>query len=194
LKLGIYGGTFNPVHMGHLINAEIIRNDFTLDKILFVPSKHPVHKELSYRTSAEDRYEMLKLSIDGMDGLEISRIELDSVGDSYTIYTVEKLLESFPLDSIHLIIGMDSFNEIRTWREYEKLLKKVYIIVMNRPGFERDQHVLPEGSYRIEFADNPMIGISSSLIRERVRSGKSIRFMTPAPVVKYIKDKGLYSN
>jgi nicotinate-nucleotide adenylyltransferase len=194
VKLGIYGGTFNPVHMGHLINAEIIRNDFMLDKILFVPSKYPVHKELSDRTSAENRYDMLKMSIDGMDGLEISRIELDSDGDSYTIYTVEKLLESFPGDGIHLIIGMDSFNEIRTWREYEKLLKMVSVIVMNRPGFERNHLSLPEASNQIEFADNPMIGISSSLMRERVRNGKSIRFMTPAPVMKYIKDKGLYSN
>jgi nicotinate-nucleotide adenylyltransferase len=191
LKLGIFGGTFNPIHNGHLINVEIIRSDFNLDKIILVPAKVPVHKSLAGDVPAEERYAMAALSVAGAREYEVSRIEIDRNEPSYTITTVHELQGLYPDSELHLIIGMDSLNELCIWREPDHLLEHVSLIVMKRPGETCDPK-LDLSRYKVGFAENPLIDISSTLIRERLRAGKSIRFLVPDAIVDYIQKKGLY--
>jgi len=192
LKLGIFGGTFNPVHVGHLINAELIRNEFELDKIIFVPSRLPVHKELDGGISPEDRCNMLSLAIEGNSFMEVSRIEIDRDTPSYMILTLDDLQDKYTGSDFYLIIGSDSYNEIETWKDYRKIFRKTDIIVMKRPGeMIRNKKIL-FASKRIHIAENPLIQISSTEIRQRIRNNNSIRYMVPDAVCHYIKEKGLY--
>ncbi len=194
LRLGIFGGTFNPIHYGHLINVEMIRSDFNLDKIIFVPAKEPVHKRLEGNVSAEDRYAMTVLAVHGEKEFEVSRIEIDRTGPSYTFATVNEIRSAHPEDSIYLIIGMDALNEISKWKEPDQL-KSVTIIAMKRPG-----EIIPaaggegNGAWRVLYAVNPLIDISSTIVRERLRNKKSVRFLLPDPVIEYIYKAGLYQN
>jgi nicotinate-nucleotide adenylyltransferase len=193
LKLGIFGGTFNPIHNGHLINVEIIRSDFKLDRIILVPAKIPVHKSLAGDVPAEERYAMTLLAVAGSREYEVSRIEIDRNEPSYTITTVHELQGLYPDSELHLIIGMDSLNELCLWREPDHLLEHVSLIVMKRPGQKCDSR-LDLGKYDVRFADNPLIDISSTMIRERLHAGKSIRFLVPDSVIDYIQKKGLYGH
>jgi nicotinate-nucleotide adenylyltransferase len=192
LKLGIFGGTFNPIHNGHLINAEIIRSEYHLDRILLVPSKIPVHKDLAGNVSAEERYTMTLLAVQDVKEFEVSKIEIDREGPSYTIDTLRELRLIYPDDSFYLILGMDSLYEIGKWKETELLLGSVPVIVMKRPGMEKI-HVMDFDTCDIMYADNPMIEISSSCVRERLRNKRSVRFLIPDQVIEYINKKGLYS-
>lgn len=187
-KLGIFGGTFNPVHYGHLINAERIRESCSLDKILFVPSKVPVHKDLAGAVAPEHRCKMVELAVAGNPGLGVSDIEIRREGPSYTIYTVREMMAAFPGADIHLIIGDDSYSEIETWKDYRDLLGLVTLVVMRRNGADRID--LP--GRRPVFADNPVIDISSTEIRGRIRQGLSVRYLLPEEVRRYIIESGLY--
>ncbi len=193
MKLGIFGGTFNPIHYGHLINAEIIRSDFHLDRIILMPAKYPVHKSLAGEVPAEDRYAMAVLAVADARQFEVSRIEIDRKEPSYTITTVHDLQGRYPGSELNLIVGMDSLNTIDTWRETDHLMKHVSLIVMRRPGEQgpRDPDL---GGWRVRYAENPLIDISSTVIRERLGAGKSVRFLLPGAVIDYIARKGLYRN
>ncbi|MFC1669993.1 nicotinate-nucleotide adenylyltransferase [Spirochaetota bacterium] len=194
MKIGLLGGTFNPIHFGHLINAEVIRSAFSLDKIIFIPSKSPVHKELAGNVSAEDRFNMVKLSIQGNEGFRISSIEIDRDSPSYTIITLKELKKTYPHSSLFLIIGDHYFNEIDKWKDSEEIMQLVQIIVMRR-SVEKiipDELIIAKSNAII--AENPVIEISSTSIRERIKSGKSIRYQVPPVVIDYIREKGLYKN
>lgn len=193
MKLGIFGGTFNPIHYGHLINAEIIRSDFGLDRVVLVPARYPVHKRLDGETPAEERYAMAVIAAAGAVEFEVSRIEIDRKEPSYTITTVHELLGLYPGSELNLIIGTDSLNTIGTWREPEHLMEHVTLIVMRRPGEAATPAPLT-GGFRVRYAENPLIDISSTCIRERLRAGRSVRFMLPDAVIEYIKKKGLYGH
>jgi nicotinate-nucleotide adenylyltransferase len=193
VKLGIFGGTFNPIHYGHLINAEIIRSDFNLDRIILVPARQPVHKSLDGNVPAEERYAMAALAAGGAKEIEVSRIEIDRKEPSYTITTVHALLDLYPGSELYLIIGMDSLAELDRWRESGHLLEHVSVIVMKRPGPGATPEVAP-ASGRIYYAENPLIDISSTMIRERIRAGKSVRYLMPDAVIDYIARKGLYQH
>jgi nicotinate-nucleotide adenylyltransferase len=193
LKLGIFGGTFNPIHYGHLVNAEIIRSDFNLDRIILVPARYPVHKSLAGEVPAEERYAMTALAVGGAPEYEVSRIEIDRKEPSFTITTIHALQKQYPGSELNLIVGMDSLNTIDTWRETEHLLNHVSLIVMRRPG-EMPAPDVDLGGCSVRYAENPLIDISSTLIRERLRAGKSARFLTPDAVIDYIARKGLYRN
>ncbi len=192
MKVGIFGGTFNPVHYGHLINATLVKDGFSLDIVYLVPAKSPVHKEIRGQVTAEDRYEMTRLALEKRHGFEASRIEIDRTSDSYMVYTVRDMRKKHPDDEIFLIIGSDSYDELGTWRQYEELVSETSVIVMNRTGSKRG----PESGTvpgKIHFAENPIIEISSSGIRKRIREGRSVSFMLPDPVIEYIYDKGIYT-
>ncbi|MBN1496851.1 MAG: nicotinate (nicotinamide) nucleotide adenylyltransferase [Spirochaetes bacterium] len=191
MKLGIFGGTFNPIHYGHLINAEIIRSDFGLDRVILVPAKYPVHKRLDGETPAEERFAMAVVAVAGAPEFEVSRIEIDREGPSYTITTVHELLGLYPGSELNLIIGTDSLNTIGAWREPDRLREHVALIVMRRPDGEISPHPDTRG-FRVNYAENPLVDISSTCIRERLRAGKSVRFLLPDAVIDYIKKKGLY--
>ena len=194
MKIGIYGGTFNPIHYGHLININLVKDEFNLDKILLIPSCIPVHKNISKNISTVDRLEMTKLAVQDKAGLEVSTIEIDREEPSYTIDTIAELNEIYPYDGIILIMGADSFNELHTWKEYQKLLNEVSIIVMLRPGDYNYSEEILEKTKKVEFAHNPEIEISSTFIRERIKKDQSVDFLLPDKVINYINKKGLYSN
>lgn len=194
MKLGVFGGTFNPIHYGHLINAQIIFEDFDLDKIIFVPSKSPVHKEFINGAAGEDRYQMIEYAIEGNSNFEVSRIELDRDTPSYTIFTINELIEDHKEFEIYLIIGIDSYNEFQTWRDYRNILERVSLIVLQRPNSKIVDLEIQKMSDKIFFAENPPIGISSSKIREHIKKGRSIKYLVPLDVERYIIDKGLYKN
>ena len=190
MKLGIFGGTFNPIHYGHLINAEIIRSDFNLDKIIFVPSKIPVHKDLAGNVSAVDRHAMISLAVRDVKEFEVSKIEIDREGPSYTFVTINEMKLIYPNDSLYLIVGMDSLHEIATWKEPDQF-RSVSVIAMRRQVVDSRIKFDP-GPFNVLYADNPLVDISSTHVRERLRSKKSVRFMIPEPVIEYINEKGLY--
>jgi nicotinate-nucleotide adenylyltransferase len=194
LKIGLLGGTFNPIHNGHLINAEIIREKFELDKILFIPAKYPVHKDLEGNVTSEDRFKMIRLAVKDNKGFDISRIEIDRDGRSYTIITLKQLLDYYRKDKLYLILGSDSFNEIGIWKDSNEILRAVPLIVMKRPGYEKLNKKIINIAKEVNFIDNPLIGISSSMIRESIKNNKSIKYMVPLKVEQYIIKKGLYQS
>ena len=191
-RIGIYGGTFNPVHYGHLINIESVRERYNLDPVIFIPAKKPVHKVMSGYALPEDRLNMLKLAVRGNDFFSVSDIEIARETPSYTIYTIEALEKLYPGSELFLIIGSDSFNELDTWKAYTEIIERVGVIVMQRPGsVDLRRDILDNGGNYI-IHDNPLVEISSSDIRERIRSGLSARYMAPDSVLNYIYSKGLY--
>lgn len=193
-RTGIFGGTFNPVHIGHLINLEFVRDHLELDQVLLIPAKEPVHKAINDNISPSQRLEMLKLAIDGNSFFEASSLEIDRLEPSYTLYTIKDLKSVYPDDEFFLIIGSDSFNELDTWKSYAEILKSINIAVMKRPGDPDLREDLTALSYNVIIVDNPLIEISSTHIRERIKSGKSIRYLVPGPVIEYIESRGLYKN
>jgi nicotinate-nucleotide adenylyltransferase len=192
LKIGVFGGTFNPVHHGHLICAAHVREEYALDTVLFVPAKRPVHKEIKSAGLAEERARMIELAVAGYDHFTLSRMELDREEESYTILTVRRILADARDAHVFLIVGGDSYAEFHTWREYGELLRLVTLIVMNRPGGAPPGERLAGMGARVEYASNPYIGISSSDIRRRIGEGRGIRYLVPDPVEHYIHEKGLY--
>ena len=191
-RIGIFGGTFNPVHHGHLINIELIKEHFSLDLILLIPVKIPVHKTVSDNISPSDRYKMLELAIAGLKGFQVSDIELKRESSSYTITTLEELKIIYPGDELFLIIGSDSFNELDTWKEYKKILSGYPVIVMQRQGDTDLRGDLLSLAVKVEQHKGSMIEISSSMIRERIKKGLPVRYLTTDNVIEFIRNKGLY--
>jgi nicotinate-nucleotide adenylyltransferase len=192
LKIGLFGGTFNPIHFGHLINAEIIKENFGLDKILFIPSRYPVHKNLEGNVSSEDRFNMLNLAIDGNTGFDVSRIEIDRKDDSYFIITIKQLNNIYKNSELFLLIGTDAFNEIYTWKDSEEVMQTVSFIVMKRPGYNCINHNVVKAAKDVKIVENPLIEISSSKIRGNIRINRSIKYLVPLKVEEYIITKELY--
>lgn len=193
MKFGLFGGTFNPIHHGHLINAQFVREKFDLDKLFFIPSLKPVHKELSDDVQAMHRFDMITLAI-GKESpfFEVSKCEIERRSPSYTILTIGEFEVKFPGIKLYLIIGGDSYNEIETWKDYHEIQKRISIIVLKRPGTELAQKNKGDFEAGLEIIENPMIDISSSCIRKRIAEGKSIKYLVPETVEKYIKEKELY--
>jgi len=193
-RTGIFVGTFNPVHAGHLINLEFVRDQLNLDRILIIPAKEPVHKKINDAISPLQRFEMLQLAVEDNPYFEVSPLELERAESSYTCYTINYLKKIYPEDEFFLIIGSDSFNELDTWKSYAEILETVHIAVMKRPGDPHLRDDLARISGGLTIIDNPEIEISSRMIREKVKLGKSIRYLVPEPVSKYIYTWGLYRN
>ena len=194
MRIGIFGGTFNPIHMGHLITIECIRSEFALDRVILIPARIPVHKEVACSISAEDRLHMVKLAAEGVEWLGISLLEIEKDAPSYTIDTVNDLMKIYSGSELFLIIGGDSFNEIGTWMRYRELVRMIPLIVMKRHDSMEYRRDIIEMCREVSFADNPIIGISSTAVRERIRRKGSVRFHLPDRVADYIKTKGLYTN
>lgn len=192
MKLGVLGGTFNPVHVGHLINAAVALDELKLDRVLFVPARDPVHKGLHDAVTPEDRFEMLVRATGGNSRFAVSRIELDRVEPSYSIITVRELALEYPGAEMFLLVGADSFNEMHTWKDYAGLVSLVTLAVMRRPAIDPENYTLEEAGAKYVLIQNPLIEISSTEVRARVGAGRSIRYMVPDEVGEYIKKKGLY--
>ncbi len=190
-KLGIFGGTFNPPHIAHLLAAEGVRDHLKLDKILFVPAAIPPHKQKEDLVPARHRLEMVKLAIRRNSSFELSDIELRRKGPSYTIDTVRELRRLYPETELFFIMGIDLLIDFDSWKEPEKILNECTLVAMNRPGFDLalvDKDLLA----RVELVNVPSIDISSTNIRRRVKSGRSIRYMVTREVEEYIARTSIY--
>lgn len=197
-RVGIMGGTFDPIHYGHLVAAETVRIEFQLAKVLFIPTGNPPHKQEKKISAAELRFEMVKVAIADNPSFEISRMEIDRKGPSYTVDTLRALHGDYPDSSLYFITGTDALREIFFWRESDEILKLTNFIAASRPGFEAqdflDQALKehPEVAGRISLLEVPALAISSTDIRARVSRGQSIRYLLPEAVCRFIEDKALY--
>ncbi len=197
--IGVMGGTFDPIHLAHLVTAEAAVEQFGLAKVIFVPAREPPHKRGLVITPAEHRYNMVELAVRSNDRFEVSRAELDRDGPSYTVDTLEELRASYPSGTrLYFITGADAILDIDTWRHPERLFELCTFIAAERPGLSRE--AVREGLRELERrygvsilrVNVPAMGISSTDIRQRARSGRSIRYLVPEAVEEYIRRHGLY--
>ena len=189
--VGVFGGTFNPPHIGHLVAAESAADQLKLGKLYFVPASIPPHKLDEKIVPAELRYEMLRLAIEGNSRFALSRIELDRRGPSYTVDTVAEIKTSLRIKDLYLIVGIDLLIDFHTWRSPDRILDECSVVAMNRPGFDLssvDSGLLS----RVDVITVPAIDISSTVIRRKINSGESIKYLVPPAVEDYILSAGLY--
>lgn len=187
-KIGIFGGTFDPPHLGHLFIANEILSELSLDEIWFMPNQQPPHKEKSVGVTNEDRVNMLQLCMRNHPKFRIETIELERSGPSYTFETMEILTELYKGNQFYFIIGADMIEYLPKWYKIDELLKLVTFVGVNRPNFS---HVT---DYPMVFVDIPQVGISSSEIRQRLKAGKTVQYLLHDCVSKYIKEKKLYES
>jgi len=187
MKTGILGGTFNPIHIGHLILAEEAREKLGLERVIFVPAYLPPHKDNSDIAPASDRLKMVRLAIRGNRYFMASGIEIRRDGRSYTIDTIKGFKELYPRDELYFIIGSDLLKYLNDWKDLGEIIKMVKFIVATRPGYPLER--IP--SY-IQTMPIRAVDVSAYEIRSCVRENKSFRYLVPEEVLKYINKKGLY--
>jgi nicotinate-nucleotide adenylyltransferase len=214
LRIALFGGTFDPIHAGHLRSAAVVGRRFELDRILFVPASIPPHKARAGMAPASDRYRMVRLAVAGHPGWSASPVEIRAGGTSYSIRTIERMRLRFPRAVLFFITGADAFRDIRTWREWQRVLRSCAFIVTTRPGCGLDESVRSLGpAYagrifdigaagrvreadlapgRIFLAPIAALPVSSTDIRARARQGLSLRGLVPPVVAAHIEAKGLY--
>jgi nicotinate-nucleotide adenylyltransferase len=189
MKIGILGGTFNPIHIGHLILAEEAREKLSLDKIIFVPAYLPPHKDSADIAPAKQRLEMVKVAIRTNRKFSVSDIEIKRDGRSYTIDTLRAFKEIYPRDELYFIIGSDLLKYLDEWKELKDIIAMVKFIAATRPGYALEK--IP--SY-ISTLPIRAVDVSGFEIREAIRQGKSFRYLVPEAVFRYICKKRLYQN
>jgi len=216
-KLAILGGTFNPIHYGHLAAAEEIRDRLNLERVLFIPSSLPPHKHEEDMPSAVQRLEMVRLATAGNPHFIASDIEVRRGGKSYTVETVQALRSMHPGTEFYFITGLDSFLEIRTWNQWERLLRLCSFVVLSRPGYrfadlvkldfmkgsakelagldsgELDHAVFQPEGFKVCMEMIPLYDISSTDIRKRIRESRTIKYHLPEAVENYIIKNKLYA-
>ena len=188
-RIGLYGGTFDPVHIGHLVTGLSVRHALSLDEVRFVVANEPWQKADRDLTSARLRLEMVAAAVDGVAGAEASDIELELGGTSYTAKTLAALAEREPRASFWLIVGGDQAANLDTWREIDEIKRLATLVVVDRPGSVGCEP--PEG-FRFERVDVPLLEVSSSLVRERVADGAPITWLVPDAVLPLIEEHRLY--
>ena len=194
MKLAVMGGTFNPPHLGHLVCAEEVNDHFKFDKVMFIPSARPPHKSNSKILDAQHRYMMTVLATQDNPRFEVSRIELDRPGRSYSIETVKQLREIYGQDAhIHWIIGADAILDMFIWKDVDELLTLCKFIAINRPGYDLSQ-ADPRFMNKVQVFKITNVDISATEIRRRVEQGMSIKYLVPPNVEKYIHENGLYGH
>lgn len=197
-RVGIMGGTFNPIHFGHLMTGECAYEQFGLDKVLFMPSKTPPHKTIQEHISADDRASMVKLAIEGNPHFAFSGMELERSGVTYTVDTLRELHQMHPDCQYYFIIGADSLFDFAKWREPKEILKLATVLVASRYGIAKEK--LKEQADKLErmyggniqIVDMPTIDFSSSEIRTRRKEGKDVRYYVDEKVRIYIEEHELY--
>jgi nicotinate-nucleotide adenylyltransferase len=193
------GGTFDPIHYGHLVTAEAARTDFGLEAVIFVPSGSPPHKAGQALTPAHHRHQMVVLAVASNPWFRVSRVEIDRPGYSYTVDTVREFQHQYGGDAeFYFITGADAIQEILAWHRVDELLARCQFIAATRPGYHLQSlgqvlgKLSPEQRLRIHLLEVPALAISSTDVRQRVRSGRSIKYLVPEAVEQYIFDHGLY--
>jgi nicotinate-nucleotide adenylyltransferase len=220
MQIGLFGGTFNPIHLGHLRAAVEVKDGFALDEVFMIPAALPPHKMPGEVAAAADRLHMLNLALEDASGLKVSDVELNRSGPSYTIDTVHHFKELLPDETrMHLIMGLDAFLEIDTWKSYQELLTQMAIIVINRPNagsrlsdvpwkvmddfltskFAADYAFSSSRSCYLAKDKQPVyvfkvtaLDISSTHIRQQISNRRSIEYLVPQKVAEFINAKGIY--
>ena len=198
MNIGVMGGTFDPIHNGHLVVAEEVRDQLNLTEILFVLAGQPWLKPDSPVAAAEHRVQMARLALADKPHLKLSTMEIERAGPSYTVDTIAELLGQLGVGAeLFFILGWDSLVELPQWKEPSRLIKMCRLVVVPRPGyphpdFKALEAVIPDLSQRVIFLDKPKIDISASVIRSRVAQGLSIEHLVPEPVDEYIRQRKLY--
>jgi len=187
MKIGILGGSFNPVHIGHLILADEVREKLNLDKIIFVPVALAPHKDNSDIADSSDRLKMLKLALKGNRDCKVSNIETRRPGRSYTIDTLKELKSKYKRDELYFIIGSDLLNYLNEWKDIREVIKMVKFIAATRPGYPLKN--LPD---YIQTLPIRAVDVSAFEIRQRIKEGKSFRYLLPDAVFNYINKNKLY--
>ncbi len=190
MRIGLLGGTFNPIHFGHLGLAEECRKKGDLKKIIFIPSLIPPHKGQEI-AGAKHRYDMVKRAIRGNKDLVVSRVELDRKEISFTYKTIQYFKKKYSRSQVYFILGLDSVLEIHKWKKKNKILEFCPFIVVTRPGYQI-QKIPFAIRKKVKIIKIPKINISSSLVRERIKAGKAIKDLVPLSVEKYINKYNLY--
>lgn len=200
--LGVFGGTFDPIHIAHLAVAEAARDSLELERVLFVPNRQPPHKPDRRVTAAADRLAMVRAAIAGNPAFEVSTVEMDREGPSYTADTLETLraerLEATGSGELALILSVEALAGLATWHEPARVLKLATLVIAPRDGFpdvgpEAIARLVPEADARVVMLDGPRMRLSASEIRARAAAGRSLRYLVPDAVAAYIGDHALYT-
>lgn len=196
MRIGVFGGTFDPPHHGHLVLAEQCREQCQLDEVWFVPAAIPPHKQDMLISPAKARCDMIEFAIAGNSQFKLSRVELDRPGLSYTVATLEQLQAEVSTRELFLLVGADSIRDLPAWRQPDRIQELATIVAVNRgrtaPTEEQRQALHPTVADRIRFVDMPGVEISATDIRQRVAEGRSIRYLVPRAVESYILQHRLY--
>ncbi|MFN2503800.1 MAG: nicotinate-nucleotide adenylyltransferase [Acidimicrobiales bacterium] len=189
-RLGVFGGTFDPIHVGHLVAAVNVRHSLKLDRVLLVVANVPWQKSDRRVTSAEDRYAMVAEAVAGTEGIEASRLEIDRGGDSYTADTLEQLTAQDPSRQLFLVVGADVGVELGTWERPDVVRRLAALAVVDRPG--APDPVLDPG-WRVERVPIPHLDVSGSDLRARAAAGQPLDWLVPPPVLARIRERNLYA-
>ncbi len=197
-RLGIFGGTFDPIHLGHLLIAEELMFRLSLDRVLFLPSNLPPHKTGQSVGPNDDRMVMLRAALEGNPRFEISTVDMDRPGLSYTADSIEILGGSYPQSELYFLMGQDSLRDLPTWHDPNRIARNARLGVALRPGVNVDLEsiltAVPDARDRVDLVPVPLIQISSREIRRRVRDGEPITYHVPKPVEEHIQRQNLYRN
>jgi nicotinate-nucleotide adenylyltransferase len=190
-RIGLFGGTFDPPHLGHLALAEHARERLRLDEVRFIPAGQPPHKRGVRITPAAGRVAMARLAVRGNPAFTVSTIETRRGGPSFTIETLREVAAEAPRARLYLLMGADSLDDFASWREPEAILRFATLVVADRPGAGGHRPGMP-GGRRVVRLDNVELALSSSLVRVRVRAGRSVRYLVPDAVAAYMARHRLY--
>lgn len=190
LRIGIMGGTFDPIHHGHLVAASEVQNVFHLDEVIFVPTLVQPFKQERRVSAAEHRYLMTVIATASNNRFAVSRVDIDRGGTTYTIDTLRDIAAEYPGAELFFITGADALAQILTWKDNEKIFDMAHLVGVTRPGHVLTHSGLPED--RVSLVEVPAMAISSTDCRERVRRGAPVWYLVPDGVVQYIRKYGLY--
>jgi len=197
MRVGVFGGTFDPIHVGHLVSAEEVRVKLKLERVVFVPARLPPHKLDQVVSPVDHRLAMIELAIASNPHFAVSRVDIDRSGPSYTVDTIELLRDEWgPSVEIYFIMGSDSLLDILTWHNPQELIRLCRFAVVSRPGYQVDldelDALLPGVASRVQMLNAPELAISATDIQRRVRKGLSIKYQVPEAVEDYIYQHKLY--
>jgi nicotinate-nucleotide adenylyltransferase len=196
MRIGVFGGTFDPPHNGHLALAAAARDELGLDRVLWVPAADPPHKQGRAISPAADRLALVRAAIAGQPGFEVSRIDVDRPGPHWTADTLALLRRRYPGDELVFVMGGDSLRDLPTWGRPQEIVDGYSLAVLRRPGDRVDlpalERVLPGITRKVTFIDEPPMRISANAIRERARHGQPLAGLVPPRVARLIAQRGLY--
>jgi nicotinate-nucleotide adenylyltransferase len=199
MRIGVLGGTFDPIHIGHLVAAQETQVRLGLERVVFVPAGLPPHKLHEDVTPTEHRLNMVRLALNDNPHFVISRVDIDRFGPSYSVDTIELLRDEYgPEAELYFIMGSDSLAELPTWHRPERLIRLCRIVALPRPGYRVDleelNRLLPGAIARVQTLDMPLLQISGTDLQRRVRMGLPIKYLVPAAIEDYIHQHGLYQD